>query len=296
MEKEKSDNSGLIQGNAEKKPTKKASSSDSLKSLGDGSSSSSVPVSQSHGSTQNQYQRNSYKNQTGNHHPSQSRNQEHGNHNWNLHRNFNGQVGFAQPPRSGFAQPPLGIPGFVQHAPPPPMPPHFYPFSGPMVFPEWASLPMYHPHHMPFIESPPYVFLVQNSSSKASQFQDSSLETKIRNQVHYYFSEENLRHDEFLRKRMNDEGFVNIQFIAGFKKLKALTSNIELILDALQGSDVVELKGYEIRKRYKWRKFLMHIDLRTPFYPSPECEMTSRVQNMSFEPKADDLESSSSNP
>lgn len=103
-------------------------------------------ASQSHGAgNQNQYQRNSYKNQNGNQHPHQShggrRNQEHGNQNWNLHGNFNGRGGFAQPPR--------GTPVFVRHAPPPPPPPPmppvhaqympfhqpFYPYSGPMVFP-----------------------------------------------------------------------------------------------------------------------------------------------------------------
>lgn len=36
-------------------------------------------------------------------------------------------------------------------------------------------------------------------------------------------------------------------------------------------------------------------DLREPFHPSPEYEMASKVKNLSLEPKANEIGSSSSN-
>ncbi|KAL1191945.1 La-related protein 1C [Cardamine amara subsp. amara] len=209
--------------------------------------------------------------QSGNHHPHQSHggthNHEHG------YQNFNGNGRFTQPSR--------GIPGFVRNAPPPPPPlmlpihdqhtlqihQHFYPFGSPMVLHNSTPPLMFYP--------PPLRILFIKPSPIFYQAQEAPLKTRIRNQVHYYFSEENLKSDDFMRKRMDDQGFVHIQFIAGFNKLKALTRNIQLILDALQDSNLIELKGYEIRSRHMWRKFLMPLHSRVPFHPSLEDVMVN---------------------
>ncbi|XP_010489409.1 PREDICTED: la-related protein 1C-like [Camelina sativa] len=232
-------------------------------------------ASQSHGGTQNQHQWNPYKNQNGNHHHHQRHGGLCSHGHWN--QNSNGRDGITQAPR--------GIPEFVIHAPTTPMAPvlaymlpahqPFYQFGRPMSIYDSTPLQMNNP-----------------SSSRIPQ---TSLETRIRNQVHYYFSEENLMTDNFMRMHMNNDGFVHIQFIAGFNKLKALTSNLQLIMDALQDSHIVELKGYEIRSRHMWKKYVMPLHLRVPFVPILEDEMAGKVQNLSLKQKVYEIGSSSSN-
>ncbi|XP_010531117.1 PREDICTED: la-related protein 1C-like isoform X2 [Tarenaya hassleriana] len=312
-----------------KAPSNK-SSSDSLKSLSDGSpSSSSVPVSQgtgnasvpapgsfaelplhnpsprghhsqrnglpsqSHGGNDNQSQRNSYRNQNGNHHQNHGgrRIQEHGNHNWN--RNFNARDGHAPQQR--------GTPGFVRRAPPPvqqPIPVPFMaaqpiqPFGSPVAFPELVS-PIYYPR-MPFISAPvpaPVFY----------QVQDIPLYTRIQNQIHFYFSEENLIKDTYLRKFMDDQGFVQIQLIAGFRKVVGLTDNVQHILEALQGSPVVEVQGDKVRRRHNWQKFLLPASMRTPIVSSPQSaervgSLATQVQTLTLEQNATEHVGSSSHP
>ncbi|CAG7860753.1 unnamed protein product [Brassica rapa] len=128
--------------------------------------------------------------------------------------------------------------------------PHRMPFIDPLA----VLFPSQNPDRMPFIEPPPVLIL--NQDKKAP------LKTKILNQVQYYLSEDNLPNDVYLRKCMNDEGFVHIEFISSFNKLKALTSNAQLILDSLRDSDIIEVQGYEIRNRHVWRKYVMPQDWR----------------------------------
>uniref|UniRef100_A0A0D3BG56 Uncharacterized protein n=1 Tax=Brassica oleracea var. oleracea TaxID=109376 RepID=A0A0D3BG56_BRAOL len=78
--------------------------------------------------------------------------------------------------------------------------------------------------------------------------------------------------------------------------LKELTSNIQLILDSLQGSDIVEVQGNEIRNRHLWRKYVMPHDWRVTFYPSQEYAMpANNHQHMHLEQKQEEVRSSSSN-
>ncbi len=57
----------------------------------------------------------------------------------------------------------------------------------------------------------------------------------------YYFSTENLTKDVFLRRKMDPEGCIPISLIATFNRVKALTQDIQLILKAVDVSDIVEL-------------------------------------------------------
>lgn len=45
----------------------------------------------------------------------------------------------------------------------------------------------------------------------------------------YYFSDDNLQKDFFLRNQMDEEGFVPISVIARFNRLQALTQDTDLI-------------------------------------------------------------------
>ncbi|XP_053213394.1 la-related protein 1-like [Panonychus citri] len=68
----------------------------------------------------------------------------------------------------------------------------------------------------------------------------NSLKKSIKSQIEYYFSEENLQRDFFLRRKMDEEGYLPISLIASFHRVKALTTEVALVIDALRGSDKVE--------------------------------------------------------
>ncbi|XP_075497580.1 la-related protein 1C-like [Primulina tabacum] len=61
-------------------------------------------------------------------------------------------------------------------------------------------------------------------------------------------SDDNLVKDTYLRQKMDVDGWVPINLIASFKKIRELTDNVQLILDALRASNVVEIQGEKIRE------------------------------------------------
>ncbi|CAN7016101.1 hypothetical protein IGI04_013863 [Brassica rapa subsp. trilocularis] len=223
------------------------------------------------GGADNVSQRDSYRNQNGNHHQSHGgrRNQEHGNQYWTFSRSFNGRDGNAQSQRGA-------PPAFVRHPPPPPVqtiPPQFMapqPFASPLPFPPELASQYY--QRMPFVAplSPGPVFY---------HVQDPPLNIKLQKQIHYYFSEENLIKDTYLRRQMDDQGFVPLPVIAGFNKVAELTDSVQQIAEALQGSPVVEVQGERIRKRYSWQHWLIPQD---PSSPQSVGAVASRVENLAL--------------
>lgn len=47
----------------------------------------------------------------------------------------------------------------------------------------------------------------------------------------YYFSLDNLERDFFLRRKMDQEGFLPIGLVASFHRVQALTTDVNLILE-----------------------------------------------------------------
>ncbi|CAG7860747.1 unnamed protein product [Brassica rapa] len=145
---------------------------------------------------------------------------------------------------------------------PPPM--MYHPHRMPFIDPLAVLFPSQNLDRMPFIEPPPVLVPSQKAPLKTkilnqvqeaplkikilNQDKKAPLKTKILKQVQYYLSEDNLPNDVYLRKRMNDEGFVHIEFISGFNKLKALTSNVQLVLDSLRDSDIIEVQRYYVNQ------------------------------------------------
>ncbi|KAL3651867.1 hypothetical protein CASFOL_004869 [Castilleja foliolosa] len=190
--------------------------------------------------------------------------QERGKQDWNIsHRNFGNRESHAPNRRPGprpFNRGPAPNAPFI---PPQPSPTAIRPFLTPMVYTEMPSplfyVPGPHPESlrpMPMVPVSPMFFPMP----------DPYLHSKLVNQIDYYFSNENLVKDTFLRKNMDGEGWVLINLIAGFKKVMELTDNIQLILHAIQASNVVEVKGDKVRRRNDWFKWIM---------PSVESTITS---------------------
>lgn len=78
------------------------------------------------------------------------------------------------------------------------------------------------------------------------------LRKKIIKQVDYYFSADNLCKDTYLRRHMDENCWAPISLVAGFKRMMELTNDVNLVLDALRDSTVVELQGDKIRRKNDW--------------------------------------------
>ncbi|KAJ8298225.1 hypothetical protein KUTeg_024756 [Tegillarca granosa] len=80
---------------------------------------------------------------------------------------------------------------------------------------------------------------------------DLTLKEYVRKQIEYYFSEENLQRDFFLRRRMDKEGYIPISLIASFHRVQALTQDVSLVIEALKESDCLELTDGALKVRGK---------------------------------------------
>lgn len=80
-----------------------------------------------------------------------------------------------------------------------------------------------------------------------------SLESRIRKQTEFYFSDSNYRRDSFLRAAAeNDpEGFVPIATLLTFNKLKQLTTDANAVAAAVEASDEVVLSDDRLSIRRK---------------------------------------------
>lgn len=75
----------------------------------------------------------------------------------------------------------------------------------------------------------------------ANAVSPDALKESVKRQVEYYFSIENLTRDFFLRSKMDSEGWISLPLIAGFNRVRMLTPDMSVIIDALAGSTVIEI-------------------------------------------------------
>ncbi|KAJ6904726.1 hypothetical protein NC652_022682 [Populus alba x Populus x berolinensis] len=95
-----------------------------------------------------------------------------------------------------------------------------------------------------------------NSGAPVLPQETLALRASIAGQIEYYFSDENLQNDHYLISLMDDQGWVPVSTIAEFKRVKKMTVDISLILDALQCSGSIEVQGDKVRKRDDWSKWI----------------------------------------
>lgn len=150
-------------------------------------------------------------------------------------------------PHRGMVRPlPPNTPAFV--APPQPL----APFPNPMGISEYyyiPTLPLDPLRTMPYYAHGP-------SQAMILPVAESPVNNMIVNQIDYYFSDDNLVKDVYLKSNMDEQGWVSISLIAGFPRVKSLTTNISLILDSLRTSTVVEVQGDKVRRRIGWKNWL----------------------------------------
>ncbi|KAF9762355.1 Lupus La like protein B [Nosema granulosis] len=75
------------------------------------------------------------------------------------------------------------------------------------------------------------------------------VDQKIKKQIEFYFSDANFRVDTFLRQQaLLNNGYVPIETILTFKKMKQLGATIESVKEAVEDSKVVECKDDCLKK------------------------------------------------
>lgn len=62
------------------------------------------------------------------------------------------------------------------------------------------------------------------------------LKAALQRQLEYYFSRENLVHDQYLLSQMDPDQFVPIWTIANFNQIKRLTTDVQLVTQVLRGN------------------------------------------------------------
>lgn len=73
----------------------------------------------------------------------------------------------------------------------------------------------------------------------------------LRAQLEFYFSTDNLCKDFFLRKHMDNDGWVSLELIATFKRVSAAKATVEELADIVATSDVVETDSAKCQVRLK---------------------------------------------
>ncbi|KAI3285971.1 hypothetical protein DTO002I6_8452 [Penicillium roqueforti] len=96
-----------------------------------------------------------------------------------------------------------------------------------------------------------------------------SLMNMLSMQLEYYFSVDNMCKDMFLRKQMDSQGFVSLNVLASFKRVKSLTEDFELIRHVSRQLRNVECQTGEdgvdrLRPRDKWQQWVLPVDQREP--------------------------------
>eukprot|EP00210_Caulerpa_lentillifera_P005249 g5016.t1 len=119
--------------------------------------------------------------------------------------------------------------------PPPPMP-----MMSPMYYPPP------HPHpppygHMPMIPGMMYPPGPYQPTVHMAGFTRQHIVDAAKKQIEYYFSSENLKNDQFLRSKMDNDGWIPLFIIMFFNRVRTLTVDAGVIVEAICLSDTVEV-------------------------------------------------------
>lgn len=94
----------------------------------------------------------------------------------------------------------------------------------------------------------------------------------------YYFSEDNLIRDLYLRRKMNPEGFLPVTLIATFHRVQALTADINMIISAIQESDKLELvNNYNVRTKNNPTRWPIDLVATTETQEEQQVEVASTM-------------------
>jgi la-related protein 1 len=113
-----------------------------------------------------------------------------------------------------------------------------------------------------FYYPPPGPFQLESTSSEFAPQGDavkSEPSEALLHQIEFYFSHRNLEGDFYLRKNMDSQGFVPIQIVANFNKVKKMTDKIDVVKETLLFSKVlsVDVERDMVRKAIDWHLYIL---------------------------------------
>uniref|UniRef100_A0A0D9W1M7 HTH La-type RNA-binding domain-containing protein n=1 Tax=Leersia perrieri TaxID=77586 RepID=A0A0D9W1M7_9ORYZ len=217
-----------------------------------------------------------------------------------------------------YRAPPIAIAPYMRAAPPPPPPPMppfmgpppppispMRPFAGPVVFHEMPSpvspvSPMYYvgpppppealrglPFPPTMVGPPPYPYYQpmpdpdpEPEPEPEPDENPQDHRAKLLKQIEFYFSKDNLCSDVYLRKNMDDQGWVDIALIAGFKKVKASTDDLQYIKDTIQSSSILEMEGDKIRRQNDLNKWVIPRESNPDVFSNSSAATSPKVNNL----------------
>ncbi|QCD98738.1 lupus La protein [Vigna unguiculata] len=183
------------------------------------------------------------------------------------------------PPRGLLRHPPPSSAAFVGPQP-------IGPFANPMGFSEFYY---YQPVTMDQFTGMPY-FTPSPPPTTFFSAADSALSNMIVRQIEYYFSDANLVRDGFLRSKMDEQGWVPVTLIADFPRVRSLTTNVQLILDSMRTSTIVEVRGDKLRRHNEWMRWVSSAKTRSGSTSTSSSPRGSRYNNLTTNFQAITLE------
>lgn len=94
--------------------------------------------------------------------------------------------------------------------------------------------------------------MAENDTVNGNKEAPSDLEKKIIKQVEFYFGDKNLPKDRFLRQKAEeDDGWITLECLATFNRLKALSADTDVIANALRKSDAGLVEISEDNKKIR---------------------------------------------
>uniref|UniRef100_A0A0K0EFC1 HTH La-type RNA-binding domain-containing protein n=1 Tax=Strongyloides stercoralis TaxID=6248 RepID=A0A0K0EFC1_STRER len=98
--------------------------------------------------------------------------------------------------------------------------------------------------------TPPYTPQSNQNIFFGNTISIDQIKSCILRQIEYYLSEENLSKDYFLQQNIDKNGFISLPLLASFPKIKKLTNDIGLVIQAMKSSTVLEMsEDYQRIKR-----------------------------------------------
>ncbi|XP_031559596.1 la-related protein 7-like [Actinia tenebrosa] len=87
----------------------------------------------------------------------------------------------------------------------------------------------------------------ENSQKKKHKKRTKKIESQLKDQIEFYFSDSNLQKDRFLKQAIskNPNGYISVKTIADFNRMKQITKDITLVIKAIKSSSLLQLNDDE---------------------------------------------------
>merc|ERR1711865_1043782 len=113
-----------------------------------------------------------------------------------------------------------------------------------------AAAPIVTPFRCKGVDAPRLIDILGKFSVptgvKAEEFAKAKLKMlrfALQRQVHFYFGDISYAKDAFLQSQADGDGWISLNFVAKFNRMRELTVDYELILECSRRCDIVEVSS-----------------------------------------------------